>query len=89
MTEECNLAIYIECDTTLKVASSMIDDLLSDDRVMLVEKELDNGYMDLIIAFKESDTEGVRKLCEALGFKEDWDVMNEWDPYDEPILGGD
>ena len=89
MTEECNLAIYIESDPTLGEASDMIDKLLSDDRVMLSEKEIVKGYMNMIIAFKDSDTEDVRKLCENLGFKEDWDEMNEWDPYYEPILGGD
>ena len=84
MTDYYNLALFIKGDVTIETASKMIDDLLSNDKIMLDDKyEFSDGTLNLTIAYKIKDNEEVSQYVKELGFEEDWDTMNEWEPYME------
>lgn len=84
MTDYYNLALLIKGDVTIETASKMIENLLSHDKIMLEDKyEFSDGTLILTITYKIKDDEEVRQYAKELGFEEDWDTMNEWEPYME------
>ena len=88
MTEYCALALYIEPDKTLKEAAEMIEALFTfeDDRDLFSksgEIEVDDAGLSLTIEFEDDRhfyrAKRIREKAKGLGFKEDWDEMNDWD----------
>lgn len=78
-----NLALYIEPEKTIREAGQMMNSLfVQNDLGICIISNLridEEMHLCLMIEFDSENTDRVIKLVKEIGFKEDWDEMNEWE----------
>ena len=88
MTEVCALALYIEPSVTIGEAARMIDNLFNFDDDLMFSicnpgVNVDDTGLSFTIEFFDDghfrNAKRIREKAAKLGFKEDWDEMNEWE----------